>query len=379
MPRHRRREVSAGIDCAVSSGVAFVAAAAFNQVVWLSTFASGTTFPRSQRRLDLIDLHHLLESSDFAAPLLRSGVRVARFDQAATPPRLPVDVDGSIHGSGPRIPRRLFQTLHVKEGIPPSISMVLQRWQMWNADYEYELHDAHSVRQFIHDNYDSSFVRIFDSLGQYQQQSDLWRLCVLYLRGGVYVDADYAPLSPLRDFVPSDVDLVVPLCTPVVVDLLQPPVGCHTTAVSMKRLQNGFIAASPQHPVLYLALQKIRTNFYRRQDQHYLTAMGPALLYDSYASLLGDPLEEIVLGQGPKNAVIAADLAPMVGRGHRPDTILLLDGDGMVVSSDMFQGKAFATPRLLHKYPGWKDAIAVIRDDNSTLVSHQGTCLLRFR
>eukprot|EP00929_Paragymnodinium_shiwhaense_P035271 TRINITY_DN19062_c0_g1_i1.p1 TRINITY_DN19062_c0_g1~~TRINITY_DN19062_c0_g1_i1.p1 ORF type:complete len:291 (-),score=59.19 TRINITY_DN19062_c0_g1_i1:121-930(-) len=230
--------------------------------------------PHRKGELSNADLLRLLEASESSGPLLSSAARPSQADADRS------DVDAA-SGTSSLIPRRIYQTMHIKEPLPPAIAGATQAWRQLNPEYEYEIHDAMDARELIVQEFHESFVEIFDSLGQYQQKSDLWRLCILFLKGGVYVDADYAALAPLRSFVPDDARLVVALSAPVVIDPLQPPLGCHTRAEALRRLQNGFIAVEPRHPLLFLALQKLRLNFYLRADQHYLLAMGPALLYEA--------------------------------------------------------------------------------------------------
>eukprot|EP00747_Dinoflagellata_sp_TGD_P048593 gnl/TRDRNA2_/TRDRNA2_145697_c1_seq2.p1 gnl/TRDRNA2_/TRDRNA2_145697_c1~~gnl/TRDRNA2_/TRDRNA2_145697_c1_seq2.p1 ORF type:complete len:212 (-),score=26.62 gnl/TRDRNA2_/TRDRNA2_145697_c1_seq2:209-844(-) len=128
--------------------------------------------------------------------------------QSRHPPVLRVPRhDAGVATGAQRIPKRILQTMHRKTGLTPRIQAVIQAWRTMNPEYEHELHDAADARKLIAEEFDVSFLRLHDSLGKYQQKSDLWRLCVLFLRGGVYVDADVAPLSPLRDFLPPDVEL----------------------------------------------------------------------------------------------------------------------------------------------------------------------------
>jgi len=274
------------------------------------------------------------------------------------------------------IPKRIFQTLNRKTNLPPRIHGVIQMWRDLNPEYLHELYDVSDMRGMVSREFDRTFSKIFDSLGQYQQRSDLWRLCALFLHGGVYVDADYAPVSPLRDFLlQPGVELAVPLCAPLVVDPMQPPVGCHTRPESMKRLQNGFFAAIPRRPLLLLALQRLRWSFFRRADQHYLAAMGPALLYDAYSTLYGDPLAEVIMGPREHGVLVAGDVAPFLGRRHHPEVLLLVEADS-VVASVTNEGPV---PRMMHKYHGWAEDIALMRDDSATWVTQSGKCLLGFR
>eukprot|EP00445_Apocalathium_hangoei_P081985 CAMPEP_0204181024 /NCGR_PEP_ID=MMETSP0361-20130328/51527_1 /ASSEMBLY_ACC=CAM_ASM_000343 /TAXON_ID=268821 /ORGANISM="Scrippsiella Hangoei, Strain SHTV-5" /LENGTH=355 /DNA_ID=CAMNT_0051140537 /DNA_START=15 /DNA_END=1079 /DNA_ORIENTATION=+ len=309
--------------------------------------------PLKAGRVDYEAVLQILSNSEIAPALLKGPLFVS---------------DSSSDEVGAHIPKRIVQTLNRKIDLPSPIAGALRAWQALNPEYSHELHDRADMRRLIEQEFDPSFLEIFDSLGQYQQQSDLWRLCYLFLSGGVYIDADYAPLSPLREFLPTQADLVLALCAPVIVDPLQPPPGCHSRPEALKRLQNGFIAVVPRHPVLFLALQRIRWNYYRKEDQHYLLALGPALLYDAYSSLLGDPLLGVLRGAREHGVLLGADVVPFIVARHRPEVELLLDCDGVIASAS----GTIPVGRLLHKYPGWAESIEILRDDNSTHMSHGG-------
>jgi hypothetical protein len=69
-----------------------------------------------------------------------------------------------------------------------------------NAGYSYEFYDETACREFLRHYYDEETLRVFDNLGrlnpkhQHQFRCDFFRYCLLYLRGGVYLDVDLQPL-----------------------------------------------------------------------------------------------------------------------------------------------------------------------------------------
>lgn len=112
--------------------------------------------------------------------------------------------------------------------LKPSIPLlVFQTWksdkvsrEFWtnyrlNANINYEL-----TREFFNDddcrNYiakeygpDSNTLKAYDSLTVGAYKSDIWRLCILYKRGGFYKDANKPILVNLKTFADSGFDLVV--------------------------------------------------------------------------------------------------------------------------------------------------------------------------
>jgi mannosyltransferase OCH1-like enzyme len=66
-----------------------------------------------------------------------------------------------------------------------------------NPEFDYFLYSDDECRAFIEQFYDPEVVWAFDSLIPGAYKSDLWRYCVLYKMGGVYMDIKCVPRIPL--------------------------------------------------------------------------------------------------------------------------------------------------------------------------------------
>jgi mannosyltransferase OCH1-like enzyme len=89
-----------------------------------------------------------------------------------------------------QIPKKIFQTWHTNE-LPPLMKQCTQKLREDNPEFEYYLYNDQECRKFIEDNYDKSIVEAYDILIPGAFKADLWRYCVLYKYGGIYLDIKY--------------------------------------------------------------------------------------------------------------------------------------------------------------------------------------------
>ena len=97
----------------------------------------------------------------------------------------------------PVIPLNIYQTWHTKD-LPPLMKNAVNKIIYNNPRFNYQLFDDDDCRNFIKDNFDSSVLNAFDSLIPGAYKADLWRYCILYKNGGVYLDIKYAPVNGFK-------------------------------------------------------------------------------------------------------------------------------------------------------------------------------------
>jgi len=90
----------------------------------------------------------------------------------------------------PIIPLNIFQTWHTKE-LPPKMQACVENLRLQNSEFKHYLYDDNDCRDFIKNNYSSDILNSFDNLIPGAYKSDLWRLCILYKYGGIYLDIKY--------------------------------------------------------------------------------------------------------------------------------------------------------------------------------------------
>lgn len=97
----------------------------------------------------------------------------------------------------PIIPLNIYQTWHTKN-IPEKMSNAINLIKNLNPRFNYQLFDDNDCREFIKNNFENNVLYAFDSLIPGAYKADLWRYCILYKNGGVYLDIKYKPLNNFR-------------------------------------------------------------------------------------------------------------------------------------------------------------------------------------
>jgi len=77
-----------------------------------------------------------------------------------------------------------------KKTIP---NIVFDRWNSLNKEHKIELSLDDDCIDFLQKNFNSYIVDLFLKIPQGMYKADLWRLCKLYICGGVYADVDLVP------------------------------------------------------------------------------------------------------------------------------------------------------------------------------------------
>lgn len=88
------------------------------------------------------------------------------------------------------IPLNLFQTWNTKD-LPPEMSECVKRLRKRNPEFKYTLYDDEDCIQFIQEHFDSDVLDAFHRLIPGAYKADLWRYCVLYVYGGIYLDIKF--------------------------------------------------------------------------------------------------------------------------------------------------------------------------------------------
>ena len=97
----------------------------------------------------------------------------------------------------PVIPLNIYQTWHTKN-LPNSMKSAVNKIINTNPEFNYYLFDDDDCRNFIKLNFDARVLHAFDSLIPGAYKADLWRYCVLYKNGGIYLDIKYEPFNGFK-------------------------------------------------------------------------------------------------------------------------------------------------------------------------------------
>jgi len=88
------------------------------------------------------------------------------------------------------IPLDIYQTWHTKK-LPPKMNENVKKLKKINSEFKHHLYDDNDCRDFIKNNFDKDVLNAFDTLIPGAYKADLWRYCILYKKGGIYLDIKF--------------------------------------------------------------------------------------------------------------------------------------------------------------------------------------------
>ena len=95
------------------------------------------------------------------------------------------------------IPANIFQTWHSKF-LPNRMYSAMKTIKKNNPRFKYYLYDDNDCRKFIKQHFDPEVLNAYDRLIPGAYKADLWRYCILYKYGGIYMDVKYYPINNFK-------------------------------------------------------------------------------------------------------------------------------------------------------------------------------------
>lgn len=95
------------------------------------------------------------------------------------------------------INNNIFQTWHSKK-LPKLMFLAILQIKKTNLRFNYYLFDDNDCRKFIKTHFDNKVLNAYDKLIPGAYEADLWRYCVLYKMGGIYLDIKYIPINNFK-------------------------------------------------------------------------------------------------------------------------------------------------------------------------------------
>ena len=95
------------------------------------------------------------------------------------------------------IPKNVFLTWETKD-LPPRMQQSLNKLKQENPEFTYYFYDHNARREYISNNFEQHVVKAYDSLIPGAYKADLWRYCVLYKMGGIYLDIKLCTINGFK-------------------------------------------------------------------------------------------------------------------------------------------------------------------------------------
>jgi mannosyltransferase OCH1-like enzyme len=106
------------------------------------------------------------------------------------------------------IPLDLYTCWHTKK-LPPLMQSNYDFMIQSNPKIKFNLYDENECREFIKNNFSQDVLNAYDSLIPCSYKSDLWRYCILYKNGGIYIDIKYKPVNGFKFIALSEKEYFV--------------------------------------------------------------------------------------------------------------------------------------------------------------------------
>lgn len=147
--------------------------------------------------------------------------------------------------------------IHITYKTLDKLENIKNQWLELNPEYKVKLYDNSKCLNFLELHYGKIYCDIFNYIQDGPIKSDFFRICVLYICGGIYVDADIKPLIPLNKYIEDDVDFV--------------------TCISYNYLKNNktfnynphFIVTKKYNNFIYDTIKKYEFYYYSKKQYSY--------------------------------------------------------------------------------------------------------------
>lgn len=163
------------------------------------------------------------------------------------------------------IPLKLYTNWHTKD-LPPLMKQNYDLLVQQNPEFTHHLFDENDCREFIKEHFDTNVLDAYNKLIPCSYKSDLWRYCVLYINGGIYIDIKYKCTNNFKLIALTEKEYFV-------------------RDIPMKYTYTALIVSLPKNQILLNIIHQIvkhtQTNYY---GVDALMPTGPGLL-GTYMSL----------------------------------------------------------------------------------------------
>jgi len=204
------------------------------------------------------------------------------------------------------IPLNLFLTWSLKE-LPTKMQEHIDKLKSLNSEFNIQIFDCEERREFIQKHFSEDILKAYDTLVPGAYKADLWRLCILYILGGIYVDIKYKCLNNFKFIALTEKEHFCLDRDGFFVN------GQPFWKEGQMGLYNAIIVSKPGNQILLNSINKISENVKNRDYSfNNLYPTGPGLLGDEYIKYTkGEELNNLELCM--KNEQIIFNNVPVLG------------------------------------------------------------------
>jgi len=213
------------------------------------------------------------------------------------------------------IPKVIVQFWDKVDALPPDVSKCINTWKEREVEgFQHLLFDEIRAIEFISSELGSEYVDAFNACYHPAMKSDYFRLCYIYVNGGMYVDVDDIDCQQdIASLFSDDRLKLQPLCYDIESDsMIESKHFTQKNVFSDKWIyyfNNNPIISAPENPIVGYALNRA-TNRLRQSDGEFpeiQSTTGPGNLTASVVAFLFDnksfPISNYISIQPDWNAI----------------------------------------------------------------------------
>jgi mannosyltransferase OCH1-like enzyme len=157
------------------------------------------------------------------------------------------------------IPLHVYQTWYTKN-LPPKMHARREILKKRNPEFTFHVYDDNDCAEFIKKHFTSQVLNAYNSLIPGAYKADLWRACVLFVNGGIYLDIKLCTINGFK---------LIELTTKEHFAKDRPP----------NSIYNALLVCKPRNTLLLntinMIVRNVRTKYYGRGA---LEPTGPCLM-----------------------------------------------------------------------------------------------------
>jgi mannosyltransferase OCH1-like enzyme len=159
------------------------------------------------------------------------------------------------------IPLHIYQVWHDFKNMPSSVKESIERLKEQNPEFEHHLYDESMCRSYIQTHFPKRVVNAFDKVVPHALKADIWRYCILYKKGGVYLDSNYYGINGFK-----------------LIELTDREYFCRDVKIAHYAIYNAFIICKPGNKKLLKSIQQ----FVKNTEESYYGwtpgSIGPVMM-----------------------------------------------------------------------------------------------------
>ena len=144
-----------------------------------------------------------------------------------------------------KIPKTIVQTMTNADKLPAAMLEASSSWKKENPSYEYTLFSGDDRIEFIKNFYGKEILAMYFAMSHNSFKADLFRMCYLYKKGGIYVDIDCACNKSVDTIIKEDRDIVA--------------------GIANNQINMGMLISAPESPIFEHILETGTRRFFEQK------------------------------------------------------------------------------------------------------------------